>query len=249
MSMGDGENDKEAESAEPTSAPAPQVDSPRYGPKRLIVDVCLMLAALLIWALFFKSTSDHAYAKGRACDDLGSTDGFPEFLMTGVVWLGILIGLVVHACICGMRPRWMAAVRCGMVLVVIAAPFSPVLRLAKPGASRYLDGFCDGKKQSDLDQVQEWAKSALDRHAQGKLSLLQDGQLSPGDIPSTVTEIWGKPPYRVAVERVPGDEQPGILISWYLHGMVVGPPNFRTHFAAWEVRQVQPGIYVFMREK
>jgi hypothetical protein len=42
---------------------------------------------------------------------------------------------------------------------------------------------------------------------------------------------------------------PCVSISWYLHGVLVGRPDFRTRWSPWYIKQIQPGIYVYEVEK
>ena len=36
-----------------------------------------------------------------------------------------------------------------------------------------------------------------------------------------------------------------IAISWYLHGLLIGPPEFKTDWNPWYCKELAPGVYSY----
>lgn len=181
-------------------------------------------------------------------------------LMTGIVagllkagsWqrnLGICVGLYV-----------------AVVAVIFAGP---------AGAVKWTIGFAYNFRLTKSPvRVQQWAAEVLARYEKGKLETNPEAEywatgkepLSEREIPEDIRNLWrNKPSIGIATMTEngwlinPNDTNISFSISendattrvhcvafsWYLTGVLVGPPDFKPTWNPWYTRQIIPGVYAF----
>jgi hypothetical protein len=133
----------------------------------------------------------------------------------------------------------------------------------EPGAVQRVDDLAeDIVRKRHLAPLQSWAVGTMDRFSAGRLSTaghcvfypLSRHKLATNEVPQFVRDEWGagQEPEISVVTNTNGQPQ-CIAISWYLHGVLVGPTNYvktlRKQFdpsqGLWYLKQARPGIYVY----
>ena len=114
-------------------------------------------------------------------------------------------------------------------------------------------------------KLQEWCEETLARYKANEL--LTDGnspywsygdiKLAEEEIPEFIKNVWPKQPdaplpqpdVSIYIAKTKNSEPKYIAISWYLHGVIVGPTDYVETYHYWYLRQVKPGIYVYAQYK
>jgi len=143
-------------------------------------------------------------------------------------------------------------------LVIAAAAASTMLCVWPARAAVYTDGLAAALLlRTDVDRVQAWSIYAVARFKAGTLTLEPpehpyESVLSVrrADLPLFLrTGMFAGLPTRTGGTHVSiathGEPEPYVVISWYLHGVAIGSPRFRSAGAAWYERRVRPGVYVY----
>lgn len=138
-------------------------------------------------------------------------------------------------------------------ILVVALMFTPL----RPGATIYLDGFIASNSKSDLEKLEAWGRQLLQKYSDKSLKLAPQPwktlhgapEISADEIPPEIQTLWEDRPTSYAIEDFDNDGQTCVLVSWYLCGILVGKPDYKTTFRAFDVREVRPGVYFFIREK
>jgi len=135
--------------------------------------------------------------------------------------------------------------------------------LSKPAAVEWTDGWVANiHRTKEPEGLQEWAKTILAKHADGSLQVVTNEHgsyvsIAKEEIPAVIQNYWPKPPqFTVADTRegllanvtgLEGTETSHVCVNahWYLHGLVVGPPAYRSNWKGWYDREVIPGIYAY----
>lgn len=152
------------------------------------------------------------------------------------------------------------------------SPTSPSLKRTRLGRIVrwfFLDGGMCAQRANDLaediekkigaEKLQTWCEETMTRYKTNEL--LTDGnspywsfgsiKLADEEIPVFIKNVW---PKRLRA----GLQEPDvsvtyngdcIAISWYLHGILVGPKDYVENGTYWYLRQVKPGVYVYGVEK
>lgn len=139
----------------------------------------------------------------------------------------------------------------GVVLAFFCVP---------PGAICYSHGFQAAlRTRVNLSQLQEWTTGAISKYEKNELALASDAPHLPAtwkkvgdsELPSFLkTGVFEKKrSYPVVVVCAPENERPFIYVTWYLHGLLVGPADFRRKPSHWYESELKPGIYVFQGMK
>ena len=61
--------------------------------------------------------------------------------------------------------------------------------------------------------------------------------------------MWLYPPWSISVRSRGGNEANHIEIAWYLHGMLIGKPDYQADRRPFYIEQWVPGIYFYHAEK
>lgn len=112
-------------------------------------------------------------------------------------------------------------------------------------------------------KLQAWCEETLARYKANEL--LTDGnspywsygdiKLADEEISEFIKNVWPKQPDAplpqpdVSIQIDTSGEPVYIAISWYLHGILVGPTDYVETYHYWYLRQVKPGIYVYAQYK
>jgi len=112
-----------------------------------------------------------------------------------------------------------------------------------------------------LAPLQDWATRALERFRTRQLHVTGRGcrfypfsrvQLATNEVAPFILQQWRGEP-EVSVVTTTNGQPECIAISWYLHGLFVGPTNYvktiRKQFdvagGIWYLKEAQPGIYAY----
>ena len=63
------------------------------------------------------------------------------------------------------------------------------------------------------------------------------------------TNRWGEEYPEIQILCSTNGQPECVVIAWYLHGIVVGPPDYQFAFNTWYYAKAKPGIYVYHIEK
>lgn len=122
----------------------------------------------------------------------------------------------------------------------------------------------DIEKKIGAEKLQVWCEETMTRYKANEL--LTDGDspywsagditLADEEIPEFIKNVWPKQPDAipqhqpdVSIRTAINGEPIYMAISWYLHGVMVGPLEYVENFDYWYLRQVKPGVYVYGVEK
>jgi hypothetical protein len=162
-------------------------------------------------------------------------------------------------------------------LVLLLTTGFPIL-LGPPLAVKWTVGFSYNVLWTKKPvQLQHWATDVLTRYKDGKLKtkpskywVAGKESLKENEIPREINKLWwNKPAIGIATFTRDGigidphdtnseyfnsftassNQVHCVAFSWYLTGVLVGPPDFKTKWNPWYIRQVIPGIYVYCGEK
>jgi hypothetical protein len=123
----------------------------------------------------------------------------------------------------------------------------------KPGAVQEAEDLAeDTLRKPELAGLQEWSIQVLARYRSGQLATNGAAsdwsvgmvKLAPQEIPASITNAWREPP-EVSVRLSEAGQPECVAISWYLSGLVVGPPEYVLSFKPWCSKQAKPGIYAY----
>jgi hypothetical protein len=131
--------------------------------------------------------------------------------------------------------------------------FKAVDGLARQTADDLAD---DILSRQELAGLEEWSVQVLARCRNGTLATKPKAEYwSPGDIeldskeiPTFLARAWSEPP-EVGIRISPSGSPECVTISWYLHGILVGPPDYITTLDPWYPRKVKRGTYTSYFEK
>ena len=152
-----------------------------------------------------------------------------------------------------------------IILGLGAAVLTPVIALfAVPaGAVIYSQGFEYAiRKDPGIPALQHWAEVALrEFRSGGRVTTNEPSFWNPGDVmldrqslPSFLTTgvftPLNLPNFGPEVSVVTNAGRIGlsgecIAISWYLHGLLVGPPEFKNDWHPWYRKELAPGVYSY----
>jgi hypothetical protein len=205
-----------------------------------------------------------------ACGFLNLSQAYIIFLLP-VMLFGPLVATGLVALLIRTGPRWRHMAIClGLYASVVAMFF-----IGPPGAAAWTIGFgYNFRLTKSPVRVQQWATEVLARYEKGKLETKPKAEywatgkepLSEREIPEDIRNLWwDKPSIGIATmtangwlinpndtnisftisESDPTTRVHCVAFSWYLTGVLVGPPNFRPTWNPWYTRQILPGVYAF----
>lgn len=152
-----------------------------------------------------------------------------------------------------------------ILLGIGAAVLTPILALfAVPaGAVIYSHGFEHAvRTDPGTPALQDWAEGALrDFHLGAGITTNEPAYWNPGDV---MLDRQSLPPFLKTGVFKPLDVQnfgpevsvvtnggrfgvsgECIAVSWYLHGLLIGPPGFRNDWNPWYCKELAPGVYSY----
>jgi len=177
------------------------------------------------------------------------------FIVVGSILAGIATAVLVP-----VRDR-IARVQLGFAALLVTLLLAWIAIPA--GAVTYSHGFEHAVRQEPgLPQLQRWAETALrEAHAGGMASTNPPSYWNPGDVLVVTDRL---PSYlRNGIFASSGVSNFGpevsvctnggrlgihgecIAISWYLHGILVGAPGFKTDWNPWYCEELAPGVYSY----
>lgn len=117
----------------------------------------------------------------------------------------------------------------------------------------------DIRRQPSLAQLQSWSVETMARFRSGELRTngspaywsVGTIRLASQERPAFVTQEWGltnrlgegSPELSILLSTNGHPEC--VVIAWYLHGIVVGPPEYRLSFQPWCHSEAKPGVYAY----
>jgi hypothetical protein len=130
--------------------------------------------------------------------------------------------------------------------------------LGEAGAHQIVNDLVqDIREAPALRQLQPWGVETIARFRTGTVATngrpdsIGSIRLAPKERPTFVTKQWGltnkwgeeEPELSV---RLSTNGQPEcVVIAWYLHGIVIGLPDYSLSFQPWYYAQARPGVYVY----
>lgn len=126
----------------------------------------------------------------------------------------------------------------------------------------------------DPAQIQKWAVGVLDRYEVEQISTSTNApywavgkeKLKDSEIPSRIAALWQNKP-SIGIVTMTSDGSIGdsfhtrptgdgsssatenythcVAFSWYLTGILVGRPNFRSTWNPWYIHEIMPGVYAY----
>jgi hypothetical protein len=131
----------------------------------------------------------------------------------------------------------------------------------EPGAVQRTDDLAeDIQRKRHLAPLQSWAVETMERFRDGRMRTagscvyypFSRSKLATNEVPQFIRDEWWQEPEVSVVTTTNGQPQ-CVAISWYLHGVLVGPTNYVKTIpkqfdplqGIWYLKQVRPGIYVY----
>jgi hypothetical protein len=121
----------------------------------------------------------------------------------------------------------------------------------------------DIEKKIGAVKLQAWCEETMTRYKANEL--LTDGnspywsagdiKLADEEIPEFIKNVWPKQPDAILPEpdvsiRIAKNSEPKYMaISWYSYGVMVGPLDYVETYSYSSLRQVKPGIYIYVGYK
>jgi hypothetical protein len=210
--------------------------------------VILLLTAVPVTRYFLE------FQRGQRCEPYGMLDGV-MLLLAAPPLIAIATGFLVPF----KRTVHRLAAAVGAFLLV---PFLAIFAVPA-GAIIYSRGFEHAvRAQPGIPELQRWAEKTLRDYQSGAFSATNepsfwspgDVRIAPEDLPpflktgifvSTGTLNFG-PEVSVCVRGgKAGLQADCVAVSWYLHGLLIGAPDFRTVWNPWYCEEMAPGVYSY----
>ena len=196
------------------------------------------------------------FIAGDFCKSYGaSLEGGLFFIFIAPVFIGITIGCLVPI------KRIISRVGIGFGATFLSGFLA--LFGVPAGAITYSHGFEHAlRTKVNIEQLQSWSQETLDKYQHGQLksegepSYWNPGEvlISTNDLPEFLKTGIFKPSGvynfgpEVSICKSAGKigvSQNCIAISWYLHGVLIGSPNFTNQWNPWYCKEIAPGIYSY----
>jgi hypothetical protein len=205
-----------------------------------------------------------------ACGFLNLSQGYIMFLLPMMLFGPPLVtGIVASFLKAGSWQRHLG-ICVGLYVAVVAVFFA-----GPAGAVKWTIGFAYNLRLTKNPvRIQQWATEVLARYDSGKLATKPKaeywatgkGPLAEKEIPELIRKLWwDKPSIGIAtmsangwvinpnetnISAVISESEPTnrvhcVAFSWYLTGVLVGPPDFKPTWNPWYSRQIIPGVYAF----
>ena len=214
-----------------------------------IILIAVLLAAVPVASYLLE------FRLGTKCLPYGYSMAYAIFfILFAPILLAIVTAFLVPA-----RIVYKALVGLGVLIVTPLLAFFAV----SPGAVIYSQGFEHAvRKDPGIPELQRWAESALHNFREGgAVSTNAPSYWNPGDVmlppeslpPFLKTGTFaslGVPNFGPEISVCTNGGRLGIggeciAISWYLHGLLVGPPQFKNDWNPWYCKELAPGVYSY----
>lgn len=197
------------------------------------------------------------------CGFCNLSQGYLIFLAPIMLCVPVATGMVVGALIPGSNKP--ARVGIGVLVWILGVA---LIFVFPAGAKTWTIGFSTHfQLTKHPTQVQQWAVGVLERYEAGKLSTSTNApywaagkdELDASEIPLHIADLWHDKP-SIGIAEVtsdgwiaaPSHDQQGkkkrnicVAFSWYLTGILVGRPDFRSTWNPWYIREIAPGVYAY----
>jgi hypothetical protein len=200
------------------------------------------------------------------CGFFNLSQGYLILLAPVVLFGSVLTGIAVAELANSLN----TASRVGLGLIAWVATVA--LFFAFPaGAKTWTMGFSANLRLTkNPKQLQQWAVGILERYEAGQLSTSTNApywaagrvELNASEVPPHIAGLWfDKPsiglaavtpdggitaPSEAEASGTPEQQQNRcVAFSWYLTGVLVGRPGFRSTWNPWYIREITPGVYVY----
>lgn len=223
--------------------------------KKLRIVIAILLSALPPTGSYLSG-----FITGYFCKSYGTSfEGGLFFIFIAPIFVGIAIGYLIQT------KRVIFRVGIGLGAIFLSAFVA--LFGVPPEAVTYSHGFEHAlQTKVGLDRLQHWSEKALVQFENGQIkSVGEPSYWNPGevlissnDLPEFLKTGIFKPSgvYNFGPEisicktggKI-GASQNCIAISWYLHGVLVGSPNFTNHWNPWYCKEIAPGVYSYQGMK
>ena len=205
-----------------------------------------------------------------ACGFLNLSQGYLMFLFPMMLFGPPLVTGIVAGLLKGGSWQRHLGICVGLYAAVMMVLFA-----GPAGAVSWTIGFgYNLRLTKDPVRIQRWATEVLARYDSGKLATKPKvpywatgaEPLAENEIPEHIRKLWrDKPSIGIATMSAngwlinPNDTNTSALISeseptnrvhcvafsWYLTGVLVGPPDFKPTWNPWYSRRIIPGVYAF----
>jgi hypothetical protein len=128
-----------------------------------------------------------------------------------------------------------------------------------PPAQLWADDLADDvRTKSGLSSLQDWSVQILARYRAGQLATNGTAvfsgpfgvRVAPKEVPDWLNEAWpGQKPEISVLLDFSSKEPKCVVVSWYLYGLQVGAPGYRSDYHPFYIVQAKPGIYAYACEK
>lgn len=187
-------------------------------------------------------------------------------LLTPIVLLTPILACIGVAMLLKGRTK-IARVSLSIVALLIPVGFLFVF----PGAALWTLGFAANFRLTKHPaEIQTWAIDQIQAYHHGILNIDTNSEywavgrekICESSIPQNIRELWAqKPSIGIATMTRDGwlidpkrehnssinygDTTSCVAISWYLHGFLIGKPDFEPSWNPWYMHRMGPGLYAF----
>ena len=183
-----------------------------------------------------------------------------------------LFGSIAASIVVAMRvPVASKASRAGLGILTWVAMVG-LFVIFPPGAKSWTLGLATNFRLTKQPmKIQTWVTGVLDRYEAGQLSTSTNAPywgvgketVNNSEIPTQIGNLWQAKPSITIVTFASDGSMSGnsradvelsatagkpircVAFSWYLTGILVGRPDFRTEWNPWYIHEIMPGIYAY----
>lgn len=199
------------------------------------------------------------------CGFLNLSQGWLMLLAPVLLFGPIVASIIVAASVTGISTLSRIGFGVAIWMMTVALFF-----VFPAGAKTWTLGFASNfRLTKHPTRVQAWAVEVLDRYEAGQLLTSTNApywaagkpRLHDSEIPEHIRRLWWDKPSIGIVTMTPdgwitGSSSTNSLVSpskplncvafsWYLTGILVGRPDFRSTWNPWYIHEIIPGVYAF----
>lgn len=151
--------------------------------------------------------------------------------------------------------KYKLLVAIGVALCYLVIAETHFIYTYQAGRITFMTGFQDAiKEQVVPEHLRKWAIDILVRYEKDEITLKENSpfiyhKLPADEIPVFVSNMWSTPPVSVEIWSWNTHEESCIRLRWYLHGILIGKPDYRTDWEPFYIQQWVPGMYFFHIEQ
>lgn len=196
------------------------------------------------------------FVAGYFCKSYGvSLVGGLIFIFITPILIGITIGCLIPV------KRIISRVGIGFAAIFLSGFLA--LFGVPAGAITYSHGFEHAlQTKGGIEQLQRWSQETLDQYQHGRIIFAgEPSYWNPGDVlistndlpeflktgifkPSGVYNFGPEVSICKSGGKI-GVRQNCIAVSWYLHGVLIGSPNFTNQWNPWYCKEIAAGVYSY----